>query len=191
VTKESAVGAFKMKLEEIPSLRGLNSDAPAFMKWERSAKSTIRTVYGEASAEYTDFNQTHFISYNMYSTEAEDAKAYEHGLDAATAQIEAHIENLSLFGLPSHSKGKGTSTPSRSVQGGLTQHIHLSQTQVQQLRNEVDLSGYDSETQAQANELLSELSKGKTQDKTKIAAIVKWLADKSVDILIAYMSRPR
>ena len=76
--------------------------------------------------------------------------------------------------------------PSR---GGLTQNFFLTQSQIQEVHNEIDFSSYDPEVQSNVEVLLEELKKKEGQDKSKIASTVKWLADRSIDVLIALIAR--
>ena len=65
-------------------------------------------------------------------------------------------------------------------------HLNLSQQQVQQIIQTINLDAYDDETKEKVNELFDELKK-QEKNKSKISNIVKWLADKSVDALIAIL----
>ena len=64
-------------------------------------------------------------------------------------------------------------------------NINLSQTQSQSISNAIRLSEYDKETQKKLRELAQEVRK--SNNSGKIAPIVWWLTDKSVDALIALL----
>ncbi len=97
------------------------------------------------------------------------------------------LESLQLTNIPAQVQ---EATAELSRDSGLTQNFYLTQSQVQEVNTEIDFSSYDSEVQKNIALLLNELKKKSGQDKSKVANIVKWLADKSIDVLIALITRP-
>lgn len=115
------------------------------------------------------------------------SQKYQSGLNQAEAFIETLIEELQTWGL-NDSSSKQQNPASTTTSHAPTYHLHvnLSQQQVQQIIQTINLDAYDEDTKEKVTELFDELKK-KEKDKSKISGIVKWLADKSVDALIAIL----
>jgi hypothetical protein len=177
---------FKSKLDKLPELRQYNSSInnPNFEKWWGSIKATCERM-GE---KYTRrANRIRFFPQVLSS--GNDAtyinERYQSGLNQAGAFLETLMEELQTWGLDD-SNGTKASAGGVSPEQPFNLYLTISQQQAQQIIQTINLDDYDAETKQQVNILFTELSK-KDKDKTKIASIVKWLADKSVDALIAIL----
>lgn len=84
--------------------------------------------------------------------------------------------------------GGETASVSKSPKVGekVILNLTISQHQIQQITQNINLSQYDAEVQEKVHELLEELKK-QAKDKPKIINTVKWLADKGADALIAIL----
>lgn len=177
---------FTKKLEEIPQLRQLNStDEPAFNTWWNGVKATTERMGKEYVSRASDVNfWGSSVIIGDYSA-AEEKQDYLRGLDQAQSFLEALIEELGLWGfkgqLPKTTDNKHPA-PNRNVILNLT----ISQKQAQEITQTINLSQYSQEVQNCVKQLLEELKK-QEKDKTKIVGLVKWLADKGTDALIAIL----
>lgn len=179
---------FTGKLRDLPELRKRHSstDNPAFEKWWGSIQATCERMgdtYLRRSKRIRFFPMILGGSSDDYYIN----ESYQSGLNQAEAFIETLIEELQTWGLNTTSD-KESGTTSRQSPQAPTYHLHLnlSQQQVQQIIQTINLDAYDDETKEKVNELFDELKK-QEKNKSKISNIVKWLADKSVDALIAIL----
>ncbi|HSX31302.1 MAG TPA: hypothetical protein VLE99_05280 [Candidatus Saccharimonadales bacterium] len=173
----------RSKRDYIESLRGLSADDKDFQRWHESLQGLAKRL-GES---YVDrVNSWTFwpmvVSFGG-NDPAEDRAAYIRGLDEAEASIEAMIEEFELWGAPQEKKAP---TSRQRNRGDVTLNLSISQQQAQQLKNEMSLEHFSPDVQQKVTELLDELQK-REKSKEKIKEAVKWLADKSVDALIAIL----
>ena len=180
---DKIVGFLKDKKDQIEELKALTADDKKFKAWYESLRAIAERM-GETYV--TRVNGWHFwrsvVSWGGEDDSAEKREAYLKGLDEAEAGLESMIEELELWGSPHVSDTKKPKSGK-----DVTLNLTISQQQAQHLSSEIRLDQYDSATQAQVSELLSELQK-KDKNKDKVKEIVKWLADKSVDALIALLA---
>jgi hypothetical protein len=189
--EEKYYNYFESKLEVLPELRKYSSctNNPAFDKWWGSIEAACEHM-GDRYKQRADV-----ISFFPGILLSGDNRAsinerYQSGLNQAEAFIETLMEELQTWGLDMGSSGSDRT--SASNEDGLRQDkafnlfLTVSQQQAQQIIQTINLDNYDDETRQQVNVLFEELNK-KSKDKNKIASIVKWLADKSVDALIAIL----
>ena len=181
---EKLIQFFKTKLEQLPELRKLNDYRdPAFTTWWNTIKSTCERM-GDSYKQGTE--RVRFspgMTIGGQDNSARYARAYHQGLDGAEAFIKSLIEELETWGYES---GATKESSTNSLQDKVVLNLTISQQQVQQITQTINLSQYDHEVQTKVQELLDELKK-ETKDKPKIVNIVKWLADKGTDALIAVL----
>jgi hypothetical protein len=178
---------FTNKLKDLPELRKGNSsiDNPAFEKWWGSIKATCERM-GETYLQRA--RKIHFFP-SVLGGSRDDyyiSQSYQSGLNQAEAFIETLIEELQTWGLNDSANMRPEAANAHSQAPTYHLHVNLSQQQVQQIIQTINLDAYDENTRAKVNELFDELKK-EDKDKSKISNIIKWLADKSVDALIAIL----
>lgn len=179
---------FTNKLKDLPELRkgDRSTDNPAFEKWWGSIEATCERL-GDTYLQRA--RKIHFFPMVLGGGRDDYyiAQRYQSGLNQAEAFIETLIEELQTWGLNDSTSMSSSTSGVRSNQSP-TYHLHvnLSQHQVQQIIQTINLDAYDDDTKEKVTELFEELKK-QEKDKSKISSIVKWLADKSVDALIAIL----
>lgn len=184
--EEKYYNYFKSKLAKLPELRQYSSslDNPDFEKWWNSILATCERM-GEKYKQRAE--KIHFFPQILGSTDDDFyiRKRYQSGLNQAGAFIETLMEELQTWGLDDNSAH--TSSSIRSDQDkSFNLYLTVSQQQAQQIVQTINLDEYDDDTRQKVNDLLAELNK-KDKNKSRIANIIKWLADKSVDALIAVL----
>lgn len=189
------------KKETINSLKSLNPKDAGFSRWRESLKNFIYKVFGDKSKEYKDFNRIQFVILRMrlagtvpVST-TEDQETYSRGLNKAEIFIETLVENIKMFGIDNidntEDVPKQTTKPNRQVESSLIQNIYLTQNQVQNISQTIDFDNLDSDIKIKVEELFNELKKQDGKDKNKIGLIIKWLADRAIDVLIAIIAQTK
>lgn len=186
--EEKYIDYFTKKLKDLPELRkgSSSTDNPAFEKWWGSIKATCERM-GETYLKRA--RKIHFFPMVLGGSRDDYyiSDKYQSGLNQAEAFIETLIEELQTWGLnDSTSERSGASNASSTHAPTYHLHVNLSQQQVQQIIQTINLDAYDKDTKEKVTELFNELKK-EEKDKSKISSIVKWLADKSVDALIAIL----
>ncbi|HEX6462505.1 MAG TPA: hypothetical protein VFZ58_04545 [Candidatus Saccharimonadales bacterium] len=188
--EEKYYNYFKLKLDVLPELRKSKSclDNPAFDKWWGSIEVTCERMGDKYKkrADRIDF-------FPSVLTDGDDSiwinKRYQSGLNEAEAFIETLMEELQTWGLDTGIPNSQHASLKESLphqDKAFNLFVTVSQQQAQQIIQTINLDDYDEGTKRQVNDLFQELNK-ESKDKGKIASIVKWLADKSVDALIAIL----
>lgn len=181
---EKLIDFFNKKLEVLPELRNLQSFRdPTFESWWNTVKSTCERM-GEGYLKRA--NAVRFfpgVVIGGRDNSAAYSRAYQSGLDSAEAFIRSIVEELEMWGFGGSEEASRVQTPKSEP---VVLNLTISQHQAQQITQTINLSQYDEEVQAKVQELLNEL-KSQKKDKKKITGIVKWLADKGVDALIAIL----
>jgi len=179
---------FKKKLEDLPELRKLNTyKDPVFTTWWNTVKATCSRM-GET---YLRNAEKIRLSPGMVVGGADNSeryyKAYQSGLDSAESYIKSLIEELETWGFNGVSATSDENAKKASPSDGkVILNLTVSQQQIQEITQTINLSQYDQDVQEKVEELLAELKKPK-KDKQKIVGAVKWLADKGADALIAIL----
>jgi hypothetical protein len=181
---EKLIQFFKLKLEQLPDLRKLSDYRDTtFTTWWNTIESTCERMGDSHKQRAGRIRFSPGMVVGGADNSARYARSYQSGLDGAEAFITALIEELETWGYESKEASKG---PQSSERDKVVLNLTISQQQIQQITQTINLSQYDSETQTKVQELLDELKK-ETKDKPKIVNIVKWLADKGTDALIAVL----
>ncbi len=177
---------FAKKLEEIPRLRQLNgTDDPAFNTWWNAIKATSERMGKEYVNRASGVNfWGSSVVVGDYSA-AEEKQDYLQGLDQAQSFMEALIEELNLWGFKGQPQ-KSTASKNSALNGNVVLNLTISQKQAQEITQTIHLSQYNQDVQDCVKQLLDEL-KRQDKDKNKIIGLVKWLADKGADALIAIL----
>lgn len=181
---EKLIQFFQTKLEKVPEIKNLNDDDnPEFTTWWNTVTSTCERM-GESYKRRADGIRFYpGVVIGGGDNSAAYARAYQRGMGEAEALIKSIIEELETWGYESSAPHASTQT---SPQDKVTLNLTISQQQVQQITQTINLSQYDDDVQEKVQELLDELKK-ETKDKPAIINIVKWLADKGADALIAVL----
>lgn len=111
-------------------------------------------------------------------------RSYSNGLLDAKALLEAFVEELETWGYDGESEAE-RSKAAKNQQPTVNVNVSQNQTQSQSISSPINLSVYDKETQEKLKELAEEIHK--PNNRSKVISIVKWLADKSTDALIALL----
>jgi len=185
--KEQLLQILKDKREKIDDLEKLKYNSEEFTQWHDSVENILRKAFGDKSAEYTNFSKIHFLAMVLTmrggDNSAEDQEAYISGLKKARSKLASIIEQIELFDYSNKTKSE-----KQNNKTGLIQHFHFSQSQIQQIENKIDIQTLDPEVKKQLDLLFRELSKEEGKNKLKIGEIIKWLADKAIDVLIAIIT---
>lgn len=179
------------KRAEISKLRNSKYGSREFESWRSSLDMLLCEICGEQSKEYRDFTGIHFFSMmigsDMDYDGPEEHKAYLDGLNKMEIFLGKILEKIELFGVFSM-KSKAPS-PGKELFGPeyIVQNFYLNQHQIQNINQRLNIEALDPEVREKVEILLEELKKKQEKNKVKIGAIIKWLADKSIDILIALL----
>lgn len=181
---EKLIDFFNSKLKQLPELRKFNDyREPTFTTWWNTVKSTCERMGDSYKQKADRVRFSPGMTIGGQDNSARYARAYHQGLDNSEAFIKSLIEELETWGYDSGSTNESSVKP---LQDKVILNFTISQQQVQQITQTINLSQYDHEVQEKVQELLDELKK-ETKDKPKIVNIVKWLADKGTDALIAVL----
>jgi hypothetical protein len=178
---------FSIKLEKIPELTRLSHHKdPEFTAWWNTIKATCERM----GKTYADRAQKIRLYPGMTIMGADNsaayASAYQKGLKDIEAFLRSLIEELETWGfdgIAASPKRKGSASEKDSK---VILNLTVSQQQIQEITQTINLSQYDAQVQEKVEELLAELKKP-TKNKSKIIDSVKWLADKGSDALIAIL----
>jgi hypothetical protein len=185
VTEEKFVEIVDKKLRQLEGLQNFTYESSEFKVWHNTTKELIALTYGEKSRQYQEFCTHMHISTNIFGTSPqEEAYAYKKGLEQDKATLLALKENVETYGL-SETVTESSKDIKRS---SITQNFYLNQTQVQAVKNELNIEALDAETKSKLTDLLGELEKPSNKDKAKIRELIKWLADKAIDVLLALIT---
>ncbi|MBM3210437.1 hypothetical protein FJZ39_03825 [Candidatus Saccharibacteria bacterium] len=180
---EKLIKFFNAKLEKISEIKNLNdSDDPEFKAWWNTITSTCERM-GESYKKRAD--QIRFYPSITFGDgdSRPYVRAFQSGVSSADAFVRSIIEELETWGYEPKTLTDSSQTLDRDK---LILNLTISQQQVQQITQTINLSQYDADVQEKVQELLDELKK-ETKDKPKIVNLVKWLADKGTDALIAVL----
>ncbi len=181
---DKVLGYLKQKLENIPELRAKNSalDNPEFDKWIQDVITACGRISKEHKTRAENLSFSPFVLSGGDDDRSYWQSSYQSGLNYAESFIKSIIEELETWGAP----GDISQSQIRNKAVSTIINLTISQQQSQQIIQSINLSDYNSEIKEKVTELLDELEKT-NKDKTKIKDTVKWLADKSVDVLIAIL----
>ena len=186
--EEKFYNYFKLKLGAISDLMKYQSSInnPAFEKWWGSITATCERM-GPRYKQRAD--RINFFPSVLTSGDDSEwiNQTYTSGLNQAEAFIETLMEELQTWGLDDSNNKKFTEKNKTNVeQSPYNLYVTVNQQQAQQIIQTINLDKYDNETKEKVELLFSELSK-LNKNKSKISNIVKWLANKSIDALIAIL----
>ena len=179
---------FKKKLEDMPELRELRTyKDPTFTTWWNTIKATCARM-GESYLKNAEKIRLHpGMLIGGEDNSGRYYKAYQNGLNNVEAYIKSLVEELEMWGFNGVDASKGENIKKASDSDGkVVLNLTVSQQQIQEITQTINLSQYDQDVQEKVEELLAELKKPK-KDKQKIVGAVKWLADKGADALIAIL----
>lgn len=177
---------FTTKLEKIPELKNLNNKDSTFTTWWNTITSTCERM-GESYKKRADRIRFYPSVITMGGdNSAAYARSYQSGLNDAEAFIKSVIEELETWGYGGEGDKDNEAAKQSAPDSKVVLNLTISQQQAQQITQTINLSQYDPEVQQKVQELLDELKK-ESKDKPKIISVVKWLADKGVDALIAIL----
>lgn len=180
----SLITFFKKKIAEVDVLNDLGLDSVEFQKWHATTLATCKRMGGDYASRFDEVSYTPAVWTIDNDNSELFAYAYGNGLLSAKALLESFVEELETWGYDDDSKVEKSKT-TKTQQPAVNVTVSQSQTQSQHVSNSINLSAYDEETQKKLKELAKEINK--PNNRGKVAPIVKWLADKSIDALIALL----
>lgn len=143
-----------------------------------------RRMSGDYALRFDEISYTPAIFFGDDDDNELFARSYSSGLLNAKALLEAFVEELETWGYDGDSKAE-KSKVAKSQQAAVNVNVSQNQTQSQSISTLINLSAYNEETQEKLKDLAEEIHK--PNNRSRVAPIVKWLADKSVDALIALL----
>lgn len=102
-TKVQAKDRIQRALDEIPTLMPMLISSQEFTKWHRNTRTAIQYTFGENSQHVEEFKKIRYSSMAVlidapdYLIQAENKKAYQHGLQRASAILESMIEEIEEY----------------------------------------------------------------------------------------------
>ncbi len=170
------------RLSEIEKLRCLNVDSQDFKRWHYATQLALKQADANSANSFKIIRFTPHVT--IESLELESAKeCYLDGLNQAEALLNAFIDTF--YGTDIVNKDNISHDNNQSNQPLVNIVNNVSQKQSQSISNPINLSTYNKETQEKLKELAEEIRKPNNHG--KVLPIVKWLADKSIDALIALL----
>jgi len=184
---DTLIDFFSNKLEKVPELERLVTyKDPEFTAWWNTIKATCERM----GQSYKDRAlKIHFypgMTIMGADNSAAYANAYRRGLKDSVALIQSLIEELQTWGFEGVQPSPKPEQKTANNDGKFVLNLTVSQQQIQEITQNINLTQYDPEVQLKVEELLAELKKP-TKNKSKIIDSVKWLADKGSDALIAIL----
>lgn len=180
---EKLIQFFNTKLEQMPDLKNLSDYRDIeFATWWNTITSTCERMGESYKQKAGRIRFSPGMVVGGADNSARYARAYQNGLTGAGAFIKSIIEELETWGYGPNEGSLKESKPDSKVVLNLT----ISQQQAQQIGQTIQVEQYSEEIQKQVGALLDELRRPE-KDKTKVISIVKWLADKGADALIAIL----
>lgn len=185
---EKLINFFRGKISEIDDLKNLSLNDAKFKKWHATILATCRRMDGDYASRFDE------ISYipAAWTLDGDNSElfmySYNDGLLNAKALLEAFVEELEIWGYSNGSEdivATEKSSSTNTQQPVVNFNISQNQTQSQSVSNPINLSMYNEEVQEKLKELAKEIRK--PNNSGKIAPIVRWLADKSIDALITLL----
>lgn len=186
----------KEKKDEIVNLRSTSYQDEPFLQWKTSLDNVIFEEFGENSKEYKNFRsiQFHILAFRLPGRHLEtpvDQNQFLDGLKKAEIFLCGLLEKINLYGISDKKNNSDKVDKLISSDKNFVQNIYLTQTQIQNISQKINLENLDQETKAKIEELFDELGNKTNQNKVKIGNIVKWLADRAIDVLIAILTQPK
>jgi predicted nucleotide-binding protein len=96
ITPETALRRFERLFQQIPTVRRDGIDSPLFSNWEGEVKIVLCDFYGEASAQFDQFNSIWFSPQvtSRSTPESRYVTVFNSGLDQAGAFLESRMNDL-------------------------------------------------------------------------------------------------
>jgi hypothetical protein len=187
MTDEKFITILDKKLKELDGLVDESVDSPVYQQWHSTAKDLVSHGFGEKSRQYRDFVSIHHVPLIAFETSPqEDAAAFREGLSQDRALLLAMRENVENYGLPGAQSNNNSKSKTAKTQ--LNQYFYLTQSQVQTVKNDIDVEALEPAVREKLDELFTELEKRDKRDNGKVAGAVKWLADHAIEVLIAIIA---
>lgn len=158
-------------------------DDMEFKKWWGGIESTLQRMGGDYPKKMNGIHFSPMVIRMGYRDMPAEQRAYQRGLDDAQAMLNALLEELDMWGY----EGVKSDTPTKgSKVSAVTLNVTMSQKQIQEINQKIDIKQFAPDVQEQLKTLLDELKK-EDKDIGKVRSTVKWLADKGTDALIAVL----
>jgi hypothetical protein len=178
---------FSSKLEKIPDLKQLTTyKDPEFTTWWNTIIATCDRMGESYEKRVKKIRFYPGMTVMGADNSAAYASAYQRGLRDAEAFIRSLVEELETWGFNGVVASAVGNSSSVEKDNKVILNLTVSQQQIQEITQTINLSQYDAQVQEKVEELLAELKKP-SKNKSKIIDSVKWLADKGADALIAVL----
>ena len=182
---DKIISYLNQRLEEIPELRKKSSSLnnPEFDYWIQNVITACGRISEGHKKKAEAITFYPMITFGGDNSRSENT-SYHTGLNTTESFIKSVIEELNVWGSPNDTgkdaEEKTKATPHMNI------YLTMSQSQSQQIIQSINLDDYDDETRKKVELLFQELQK-KDKNKKNIAEIIKWLADKGIDVLISIL----
>jgi len=176
----------KKQIDKIDEIINLEYNSPKVRAWESFTEELLVNVFGKPHNNLDNFRSTLHSGgpIRIGMSDQEWQENFVRSMQDIKELLASFTDQLELFA-PAASGEKTKEQPKSQ----LVQNFYISQLQAQRIENLINIEEQPEEVKVKVEELLSELKKEKTKNKSKIAEIVKWLADKAIDVLIAIIAK--
>ena len=176
----------KKQIDKIDEIINLEYDSPKVRAWESFTRELLVNIFGKPHSNLDNFGSTLHSGgpIRIGMSDQEWQENFVRSMENMKELLLSFIDQLELFA-PVISREE----PTRQPKSQLVQNFYISQSQAQQIENSINIDELPEEVKSKVEELLSELKKEKSKDKLKIAEIIKWLADRAIDVLIVIMAK--
>lgn len=179
-----AIELIKKQADKIDEIINLGYQDPKVNSWENFTEQLLVHTFGKPHDNLTNFRSTLHSGgpIRIGMSDYEWQGNYVNSMQNMKELLVSFIEQLELF-TPSLSRNEKNEEKKQPI----VQNFYITQSQAQQIENSINIEGQSAEVKEKVEELLNELKREKTKNKTKIGEIVKWLADRAIDVLIAIL----
>lgn len=179
--EDRVIEKMKQLVAQAQKLQNVKTSSDDFKKWKTSVRAFLKRLGEDYLEEFEDIRFTP-MAYTIGCGDGVFVEACREGINSTIAYLNSQIEDIREWGLPEE-KTKVMSGRKSGMQISITQNQSQAQAAI---FSGINLDKYDKETQRKAKELFDELEKPH-KNKLKISNIIKYLADKAVDVLITIM----
>ena len=180
---DSLIKFFDEQLKKVEKMRSLTDKDKDFIVWKREIVDTYKHM-GESYAEHIEriclSGAKVFLPKNNPDYDRYVYEQHQQEITMIDTELQTTIKSLERWGYQQTHTRPDDSKDNRVTINNINQ-------QTQNNLQTINLSQYDQQTQNKIQELYNELGKEK-QNKETIRGILKWLADKGIDALIAILS---
>lgn len=181
-----AIDLINKQAAKIDEIIELDYRDPKVNSWESFTEQLLVHSFGKPHDNLIKFSYTLNSGgpIIMGMSDREWQENYVKSMENMKELLLSFAEQLELFSPVLH-----LDRNSEEKKQPIIQNFYITQSQAQRIENTINIEEQPTEVKERVEELLSELKKEKTKDKSKISEIIKWLADRSIDVLIAILTK--